>query len=364
MARGEPTTPARRRVRRLLLLASSLVVALLLAEVAVRVLRARGDRQVLAASQLLEGAPADVPPGGEATLAQIVRAAKNPSIVYELRPNLDVTYQGVRVQTNADGFRGPARSRAKPANGYRIVALGDSVLFGWGVPFAASGLSVLEQKLQAALPHRVVEAIDTGVPGYNTAMQEHVLRDKGLPFAPDLVLVDFVGNDFDLPDFLWQETDYWNPRRSFLLDLARRVVWRRHAQLEGPFVWSPTDAQGNGASDLERVPPAYRHLVGPEAYRRALGAIVALGREHGFRVLVTGHHLLSPEAIAICEQLGVPIATPVQRTHRWLHDHGHPQLVGSPLTLSADDPHPAPLLHEWWADAVLQRLRELAWLPE
>lgn len=362
MARGERTATTRRG-RRLLLLAIGLAAGLVLAETGVRVVRAFGDPGRLEASQLLAGSPTDVPPGTEANLSQIVRAAKNPAIVYELRPDLDVTFHGVRVQTNADGFRGPARARAKPAHGYRIVGLGDSVLFGWGVPFAACGLSVLEQRLQVALPDRVVEAIDTGVPGYNTAMEAEVLRDKGLPFAPDLVLVDFVGNDFDLPDFLWDQPDYWSLRRSFLLDLARRVLWRRHAQLEGPFVWRPADADGRDPSARERVPAAYRHLVGPEAFRRALQAIVAMGREHGFRVLVTGHHLLLPEAAAICAELGVPVATPVERTQRWLYDHGFADLRRSPLTLGDGDPHPSPLLHQWWAEAVHDRLRELGWLP-
>ncbi len=343
------------RRRRWLLAAVGAGLGLLLAEVAVRVLRAVGAPGRLATSQALAQPAAPLPPGTAARLGQIVRAATNPSIVYELLPGLDVTFRGVRVTTNADGFRGPPRARAKPANGYRIVGLGDSVLFGWGVPYEACGLAALERRLQAALPDRVVEAIDTGVPGYNTAMQAEVLRDKCLPFAPDLVLVDFVGNDFDLPDFLWDQPDYWSLGRSFLLDLARRAFWQRHAELAGPFVWAPRDGT---------PPPAYAHLVGPEAYRRALTAIAALGRAHGFRVLVTGHHLLRPEAEAICAELGLPVATPVQRTQRWLHDHGYRDLVGSPLTLSADDPHPSALLHDWWAEAVFDRLRQLGWLPE
>ncbi len=358
-------TATTRRARRLLLLGFGLGVGLLLAEVGVRVLRALGEHQRLEASQLAEGAPESLQPGAEATLPQIVRAAKNPSLIYELRPHLEVTYKGVRVQTNADGFRGPLRSREKLVNGYRIVGLGDSVLFGWGVPFESCGLSVLEHKLQAALPDRTVEAVDTGVPGYNTAMEEHVLRDKGLAFAPDLVLVDFVGNDFDLPDFLWEQPDYWTLRRSFLLDLARRVVWQRKSQLEGPFVWSPYDDTGaRYESNVDRVPPAYRHLVGLDAYRRAMTAIVALAKENGCHVLVTGHHVMNPKAVAVCEQLGVPMVNPAARIVQWLHEHGDQPYLGSPLTLSAEDPHPSAMLHEWWAEAIVERLHELGWLPQ
>lgn len=355
--------PLRRARARLAALAFGSIGGLLLAEVGLRVARALDEPQRLAASQALTGEQRALPPDADATLSQIVRAATNPSIVYELIPDLGARFRGVRVEINGDGFRGPRRARAKPPNGFRVLGLGDSVLFGWGVPYESCGLAVLERRLQQALPRHVVETIDTGVPGYNTAMQEHVLRDKGLAFAPDVVIVDFVGNDFDLPDFLWESPDYWALDRSFLLAFARRTLGRRPA-LEGPFVRSPWDAAaGRLENRVDRVPPAYRHLVGPEAYRRAMTAIVELGRQHGFRVLVTGHHQPRPEAVAVCEDLGVPMATPLQRLLRWLEQHGGIDYLASPLVLAADDPHPSALLHEMWADAAFERLDELGWLP-
>ncbi|HEX5053642.1 MAG TPA: SGNH/GDSL hydrolase family protein, partial [Planctomycetota bacterium] len=279
-------------------------------------------------------------------------------------PGLDVEFQGVRVVTNADGFRGPRRSREKPANGYRIVGLGDSVLFGWGVPYEASGLAVLEARLQAACPTRLVEAVDTAVPGYNTAMEEQVLVDKGLAFAPDLVIVDFVGNDLDLPNYLWQQPDYLALDRSFLWNAVRRGLSWKDAELHGPFVWAPVGEDGAFESHADRVPEAYRHLVGPEAYRRALRSIAALGAEHGFHVLVTCHHDLWPEVRAICDEVGVPFLQMGKRVNTWLREHGHEALLGSPLTINPEDPHPSALLHGWWAEEVFLRLQELGWLPE
>lgn len=357
------TTATRRPgKRRLLALAFGLLLGAFLAEITLRVVAVLTAPQRLAASQALTGERAHVPKGTEASLAQIVRAARNPSIVYELIPQLDVTFLGVSVTTNDEGFRGPPRAHQKPANGFRVVGLGDSVLFGWGVPFESCGLAVLEQRLQQALPNRVVEAIDTGVPGYNTAMEEQVLRDKGLAFAPDVVIVDFVGNDFELPNFLWEQPDCWTLQRSYLLDLARRVLRPRAAD---GLVWSPHDATGEHYEhEVERVPAPYRHLVGPEAYRRAMTAIVELGRQHGFHVLVTCHHRPLPEATAACEQLGVPMSNPLPRLEKWLKDHGIEAFLGSPLTLSAKDPHPSALLHEIWALAAFDRMRELGWLPE
>ena len=357
------TLTARRRRGRFLLLGLGSLAGLLLAEVALRSADAVRAASRLSASQVLDRPVDPLPPGAPARLGQMIRAAQNHDIVYELLPDLDVEFHGVRVTTNRFGFRGPLREHGKPANGYRIVGLGDSVLFGWGVPYEATGLSRLEAKVQAALPGRIVEAVDTGVPGYNTAMQAEVLRDKGLRFAPDLVLVDFVGNDFDLPDYLWESPDPWSLDRCHLFDFARRVLRRRYSDLHGPFVWAPVDAEGNFESDRARVPKAYHHLVGPEAYRRAMAAIVELGRQHGFRVLVSCHLDLAPEAAAACRDLQVPTATVQRRVNAWLRANGHPRYLGSPLSLSADDPHPSAKLHEWWAEAVFEKLEELAWLP-
>ncbi|HZN39604.1 MAG TPA: SGNH/GDSL hydrolase family protein [Planctomycetota bacterium] len=363
---GTDTAPLRKHRRwrrRLLLLGVSSLIALLLAEIAVRIGRAILDPGRLSASQLREHVAATPPPGTTVRLGHMLRAAQNPDIVFEFVPLLDVQFQDVRVVINADGFRGPARPKTKPERGYRIVGLGDSVLFGWGVPFEDCGLYRLEQLVQRALPESVVEAIDTAVPGYNTAMEAQVLRDKGLAYSPDLVIVDFVGNDFDLPNYLWEQPNYWALDRSFLLAVVLRGLRWRDQELHGPFVWAPADPAGNFVRDSDRVPPAYRHLVGPEAYRSAMQSICSMGREHGFHVLVTCHHDLIPEALAICTELAVPVVQIGDRASTWLRENGHADYFKSPLVLHADDPHPTAIVHGFWAEAAFARLQELGWLP-
>jgi hypothetical protein len=345
--------PRSRIRRRLAVLGAAVSMALLLGEV--------GARIVLA---VLDARPRSLPTGGSHVgLVDMIQEARHPDVVYELRAGLDCQYEGAVVRTNADGFRGPARARSKLANGFRIVGLGDSVLFGWGVGYEASGIAQLERRLQAELPGRVVETIGTGVPGYNTAMQAAVLREKGVGFAPDVVLVDFVGNDFDLPNFLLEPTDWWRLDRCYLVDLVARIARRHNTDPLGPFVGAPQDARGDFESDPTRVPERYRHLVGPDSFRRALREILALGARHGFRVLVTCHSALRPEAARICADLGVPVVEQRARIDAWLRQNGHTQFVGSPLSVRAGDPHPSALVHGWWAEAVAARLGELGWLP-
>jgi hypothetical protein len=303
------------------------------------------------------------PSGSDSTLIDMIRAASDPDIIYELKPGLDCRFSGVEVVTSSAGFRGPERALEKTESTFRVLALGDSVLFGWGVPWPETGIALLEARLQELLPARAVEVIGTGVPGYNTAIEAAVLRTKGLAWRPDVVLVDFVGNDYELPTFLLAPTNYWRVDHCYLLDLAWRMWRSAWRDPRSPFVRAPDDPQGLPQSDPARVPADYRHLVGPEAYRRALTDIQALGRAHGFRVLVTSHSGLDPGTRALVDSLGIPVAQAWTRVSAWMHEHGVETFIGPPLTISDTDAHPAALLHGFWAESVAEALGELGWLP-
>jgi hypothetical protein len=267
------------------------------------------------------------------------------------------------VRTNTFGWRGLPCSVEKPDNGFRVVGLGDSILFGWGIDLEATGVHVLRRRLAEALPRHAVDVIGTGVPGYNTAMEAEVLRQKLLPFRPDIVLIDFVGNDFDLPNFLLAPADFWRLDHCFLVDLARRAWRSSWLDPHIPLVWAPGDGTGHFESDPDRVPREYRHLVGPPAVRRALQSLRDLGHEHGFRVLLTTHTTLPPAAEGIRRELGLPHVDLRERIGGWMRQHGNPPFVGSALTIDAEDPHPSALVHGWWAEAVFGKLVELQWLP-
>ncbi|MEN8161450.1 MAG: SGNH/GDSL hydrolase family protein, partial [Myxococcota bacterium] len=128
--------------------------------------------------------------------------SSNPEIGYELVPHYEwsggklpqhVDFSG---RSNSLGFRDREHDRRKPDGVYRILALGDSVTQGLMV--ARSELlytSVLEQALrERGLP---VEVLNLGVAGYNTQQEVATLIEKGLAFAPDLVLLQTSNNDFE-----------------------------------------------------------------------------------------------------------------------------------------------------------------------
>ena len=71
----------------------------------------------------------------------------------------------VPVTINSDGFRDIDRVTSKDGQTIRILGLGDSFTFGWGVSLEKTYLKRLEATLPQIIGHPV-ETINTGVPGW------------------------------------------------------------------------------------------------------------------------------------------------------------------------------------------------------
>jgi lysophospholipase L1-like esterase len=152
----------------------SLVVALILAE---------------GMTRLAEGFP----------FLPLVPSIITPAPSIAVVPNADRVYQlpvGQPPLTNSAGLHDHEYPVDKPAGTFRIVVLGDSVAYGYRVDLDQSLTKRLEQKVNATGPTRA-EVLNFGVPGYNTTQELAYLRDTGLDYGPDLVLLIYVLNDAD-----------------------------------------------------------------------------------------------------------------------------------------------------------------------
>lgn len=357
-----PRTSWQRWRRRLLLAVAASAFALGAAEATLRLAAWFGHDDELVRWRQQSAAGAALAPGQPVRLGQMVRPAADPAIVYELLPQLDVEFQRHRVVTGARGCRGGDPPLPRPDGAFVVLGLGDSVLFGSGVATEATFLARLQQRLAAHLAPRPVVAVNTGVPGYNTAMEVATLRAKWLDLRPDLVVIDFVDNDFDLPNFLLLPPDPLRLDRCFLYDLAYRTL-RQGRRPNGPLEPAPMQDRFRFVSDPDRVPAAYRTMVGPAGYRRALEQLVELARAHGFRVVVSCHTAIDPEARAIATALGLPIVTAEARQRAWLHEHGDPALRDSALVVAPDDLHPSAIGHDLLAEELFTFLVASSWLP-
>lgn len=359
------SSPTRRARRRRQSLAARLLLALLgcgiglgAAEVAARGLvyaaqTARPDLAPLGNQEL----PAD----REAKLGDLVRRSDDPHLVYEFVPGLRARFQGQDCAINRQGYRGPEwPARERTPGSLRIVGLGDSVMFGWGTAEPDAFLRVLARDLArtAAGP---VEVLNLGVPGYNTAMEVAAFERTALAYAPDVVVVDWVGNDADLPNLIADSRSVLDLDNSFLLDLVLTAMGRRSAGATPlqPAPWAGSHFE----SDPDRVPPAYRDLVGEPGVTKALRRLASLQQQHGFRLLVATHYQAPPFVHRVCAELGIPLVAneAAVRAHLQRRSLAIEDYLTSDLVLSAQDPHPSVAGHALYAATIAAFLRERGW---
>lgn len=105
----------------------------------------------------------------------------------------------IRVSTNVFGMRERAYDLPKPADVVRIVILGDSMVFGFGVAAEERLGAHLETWLKERVPgfDGRIECLHLGVPSWNIQAEAAYLRRQLSDLQPDLVVHIIVPNDID-----------------------------------------------------------------------------------------------------------------------------------------------------------------------
>lgn len=130
---------------------------------------------------------------------ELYLATSIPDLPYTLRPGVIVSRQSrgsdYTVRVNRLGFRGRETSEQPPAGTHRVLALGDSVVFGEGLAEQDSFPVRLEQELNRS-GSTSFEVVNGAVSGYNTSAEAALLREHGLELAPQAVVLGVSLNDF------------------------------------------------------------------------------------------------------------------------------------------------------------------------
>jgi len=224
-------------------------------------------------------------------LGDIVQPSRDPGIVYELRPNARGRFVDQPLLINSQGLHDHEYSRRKEPGTFRIVGVGDSSLFGWGVPFEDSSLKVLERRLNKESRGQKFEVINFAVPGYNTAMEAETFVARCLEYSPDLVLLNFNTNDYDVPNFMRRPGDLATLRKSYLFDLAYSVYdgVMGLERYPPPFDFMNRTTALRQAEHLDEdpaLPAEYRYMVGAKGVVRALEQLATAARDRNIPFIV------------------------------------------------------------------------------
>lgn len=351
---------------RFLLVTGAVAMSLAVAEIGLRLdARSRrasvGDlRSRLEASR--RAAPEPRSSGRKVSLKGLVQPSPFPDVVYELKPRLDGVFVGGRFRTNSWGFRGPEVELRKPPGTFRIVGIGDSMMFGWGVHQEEIYLARLQRRLAGrAAGGRAFEVLNLAVPGYNTWMEVESLAAKGLAFEPDLVILHFYGNDFGVPRFMQPPAAPDEESRWQLVELVERAFGREPAETSEPRPLLPSDLAGPRAHLAVEAREHHQYMVGRDPFRQAMERLAVLAREEGIAVVVLLLREADPAAVELVREAvsdgDFHLLDPTGRFLDYLRSIGKDESAWEEtFQLSSRDRHPNTLGHSLLADALLEFL--------
>jgi lysophospholipase L1-like esterase len=131
---------------------------------------------------------------------EVKRPSVRPGVVLEHRPDAEAKLMGVRVRTDAHGFRRAAPDLEAQRTGQEpvLAIVGDSCALGWGVAEGETVSDQLERRLNTAGGPRFV-VINAGVGNSNTSMEYARYLQDVRPLHPVWVVLAFFVNDAE-PD--------------------------------------------------------------------------------------------------------------------------------------------------------------------
>jgi lysophospholipase L1-like esterase len=245
--------------------------------------------------------PAPVPPG----LGGLLLPQRGPwEEGYPGRPQ--VTYR-----VSGQGFRGPVFDLAPQPGVRRIVLIGDSFVFGSGVPEEGTLSSSLARAL-ARRPGQPAEVLNLGVIGSNLASHVDLLEAVVRHLSPDAVVLCLtLPNDLSRWDVQVARREALRPG---LFALARLLLGDEGAQV----------AWDLALLERQTTPEGLAHL------RRQLERVARLRQEAGARVTFFVYGAGGPglgEAVGAIP--GADLVAPAHRVADFIPGDGHPTAEGN-----------------------------------
>jgi lysophospholipase L1-like esterase len=277
------------------------------------------------------------------------------------------------VRTGAAGFRSPDFSPAPEPGRVRVLALGDSSTFGWGVEAEETWPGRLPAALarETGRPPESFEVLNLGVPGYSTFQGRVLLERVALPLAPELVVWSYLANDGAAIG--GADAELYARRASWIGAVLEQLHRSRAYETLEAWIAAARSALRRPPRHDPRDPEAL-NVAGAAESRRNVTAAVEMARAAGVPLLLMAQCVRPPRSDTLADaaaETGAPyldaaalldgaiagvVANPELRAERERVDaiYGenraadHPQLY---LYLP-DACHPSPLGHRLVAEAT------------
>jgi len=286
-----------------------------------------------------------------------------------------VRLHGVDVRFNSLGLRDDEPRVPKPPGVFRILCLGDSMVYGPGVAQDA----IFPARLRAAFAGEPIDVVAAGVQGWNTEQEERFLAANIARLDPDLVLLLYVTNDneptlADAPgapakrvrDVVYETLVL----RSRLFEWAAFVRARARQPRATPLRPAPAHAAvpPPALPVAPQPPPASEPAFSPSdpgwlASRESLGRVEQLVRGRGARLVVWLYSMTNrepePSARARLREFEAETGVAVFDTLGYFSGEKFAALVNAPII----DPHPNPAGHARLAAGLAQTLRAEGLVP-
>jgi lysophospholipase L1-like esterase len=203
---------------------------------------------------------------------------------------------------NPQGFRGDPLDRHKPADVFRIFALGGSTTLGVRTGYASTYPAKLQQLLRARYPDIQIEVQNAASDWYTTAHSLINYQLRVRPYEPDMVIVFHAINDLcrSFAPSWWASGPFQDDYSHYLGPLIRLrgleagfieppsshrlgnlLVWRKARELMGAA--SPYDGTPAGIARLRRTltPAAITEFPSLDPFRVNFGQLARAVRDDG-----------------------------------------------------------------------------------
>ena len=210
---------------------------------------------------------------------------------WRFRPDsktISKSYKGLEYALNSSGFRGPEVFQNNPD--YRILALGNSCTFGWGISLQYTWTEKLKKKLDNRYRNSKHEVINAGVPGYTSFQGKKYLFDELTALEADAVIITFGWNDHWAGIDGKPDSEHKMPNQALLgiQNLLNRTnLYRFMRKIILGFTFEPETLPFDQVPGLRRVPRS--------EFVSNLTEMIDTLNQHGIQPLLVVPPAASPE---------------------------------------------------------------------